>query len=159
MRFRRRFSVENQRGFTLMELMIVIAVISVITMISLPIYTNMLARARVGKAQADLRGLVSTIAAFGAHCGDIPATVAWTNAAPLAAAGGNATCSAAVGGNLGTLSQIVTDAASIPAGPFYTQLPVPPVGWQYTYTRTGVTTFTLSGTNPQDLPNPGIVLP
>src|SRR6266545_4705522 len=124
----------------------------VLTAISLPIYANMQARARVSRAQADLHGLLSAITAFGAHCGDVPATVTWTEATPLVAVSGNATCGDAVGGNLANLSQSVTDASGIPAGPFYTRLPAPPAGWQYTYTRIGVTAFTLSGTNPQDIP-------
>jgi type II secretion system protein G len=116
--------MRNQRGFTLIELMIVVAIIGILTAIAFPLYANIQARARVAKAQADARTLASAVVVYSAHTGQLP-------------------------GGLSDLSVTVTDPqTNSVAGPFVSPLPKPPAGWtpsdKYTYTPNTDGTFQIS---------------
>jgi type II secretion system protein G len=116
-----RSSPRSERGFTLVELMVVVAVIGVLATIAIPLYANMQARGRLAKAQADSRTLASAVSVYGAHMGRIPSTLA-------------------------QLTSVTTNALGQPGGPFMAQVPTAPGGWlAYSYSaNVAAGTFTIS---------------
>ena len=68
--------VRNQKGFTIMELMIVIVIIGILIAIAVPAYQNFRARAQATACQANERVIASAAGLYYADKGSWPATVA-----------------------------------------------------------------------------------
>ncbi len=86
-----------------------LGVVLLVAAILIPLYAGVGSRARVAKAQADLRSLASAAAIYGAHMGAPPAT-------------------------LDALTQTARNARGEVAGPFMAQIPTAPSGFTpYSY--------------------------
>ncbi len=132
MRRMKRWKVGQERGFTLVELMIVVAIIGILAAIVIPVLGSAQGRARTAKIQADLAAVLSALSAYNALCGAFPSGTNLTFDSTVTATGASATCGGTGIGDLLTTQQIGGQTA----GPFVNRLPSPPTGCSANYTYT-----------------------
>ena len=96
----------DTRGFTLVELLIVVAIIGILAAIGFALYVNVQARGRMARATADVKTLTNAVGAYSAHMGAIPTTAE----------------------GLAVLGHVSTNAQNQTAGPFLNTVPAPPLG-------------------------------
>src|SRR5215831_18037144 len=113
----------GQGGFTLIELIIVVAVISIVAACAVPLHANEEARARVAKVQAEIRTLACAVNLYAAHMGTLPFAL-------------TALTTAAVNGRNESAGPFVTSIPPIPSGGS-------PAWGAYVYTSSTTGTFSI----------------
>ncbi|AOH36173.1 pilin [Luteimonas sp. JM171] len=105
-----------QKGFTLIELMIVVAIIAILAAIAIPAYNDYVTRAQVSEAVSLAGGLKAPLAEYGANEADWPELVGPTATAtatqiPATLVGEYATISSEIDGTYpaGVITATMTD--------------------------------------------------
>lgn len=106
----------NKKGFTLIELIVVIGILAVLALILIPSIINYVDQARVATAQANARSAYSAAALHVATATPAPANLAAVKTAVVAAVPGLDATKLNVCGSVTQITAVYYDGQVIPAG-------------------------------------------
>lgn len=116
--------MRDRRGFTLIEMILAVAILSILAAVAIHLYVSLATKSRITKAQSEVKTIATAVSVFEGHMGSLPPT-------------------------LGDLTSSVTNSDGVTAGPFLSSVPTPPSGaWSpYVYVPMpdGRFTITISG--------------
>lgn len=116
-----RRRIRNARGFTLIELMIVVGIIGILAAMAIGLFSSLTGKSRLSRAQADTRAIVTAVTMYYGHMEQLPAS-------------------------LTDLTVPVTNGLGQTAGPYLISVPTPPsAAWTpYSYIPGAPPTFTVT---------------
>lgn len=123
------YSEKVIRGFTLVEVLIVVAIIAILSAIAIPVYSSYITKSKAKTAQADLAGLVLNIENYFSQQSVYPGTTTTTAATKTLFSGWNPAQSA-------DFTYTISASSNVTTPPSYT---LSAVG-----SSTGLTTCTLT---------------
>ncbi|MCJ8340483.1 MAG: pilin [Pseudomonadales bacterium] len=108
--------MKKQQGFTLIELMIVVAIIGILAAIALPAYQDYTKRAKVSEGLSLAAGAKTAVVEYFASAGVFPANNASAGLPTNTDISGNAVTSVTVGGASGGVITVIFNAAVFAGG-------------------------------------------
>jgi len=102
----------NRKGFTLIELMIVVAIIIILAAIAIPNYLRMTRRAKIAAVQSDLKSIGTAIESYNTDWGTYPQSTDWDGLKGELTGSGttNTSTNTTITGEAGGISYISSDA-------------------------------------------------
>ena len=102
------FTGKDPRGFTLIELMVVVGILCILTAVAIPVYRHGEIRGRIAWAERDGKVFVAAVESFRKEFGRLPS-------------------------DLEELTRPTMNTKNQTVGPVLQQFPRPPAEWTYTY--------------------------
>ncbi len=157
--------MKTERAFTLIELLIVVAIIAILAAIAVPNFLEAQVRAKVSKAEGDMRAIASALETFRIDHGKYPpswSTGGMWNYIQSAGTYGDPLWSLdniPEGFPKATLTTPIAYISSPPQDPFmpeFDNVPVPPGTWQYGVDASATAAWILESVGPNASVNSGV---
>ena len=114
---------QNQKGFTLIELMIVVAIIGILAAVALPAYQDYTARAQAAEAVAIAAGAKTAVAEFYQSNGNYPGAATSPKNTELGATGNYSSSTVTEDSGIIVVTMAATDVAAKLRGKVFTFTP------------------------------------